>query len=98
MDLGLHSGVEVFFTAAKVTGRDFEGMGELIPVGSASVVSQRGSDEPKSWKWMMGSEATQFDVNVFALAKAAEVLACGTSQSSGKAGEAPAQPELNLCP
>ena len=75
VDIGLHSGVEVFFTAAKVTGRDLEGMGELIPVGGASVVSQRGSNDPSTWKWTMGSEATQFDVNAFALAKAAEVLA-----------------------
>ena len=75
MDVGLHSGVEVFFTTAKVTGRDLEGMGELIPVGGASVVSQWGSEDPKSWKWTMGSEAMQFDVNAFALAKAAEVLA-----------------------
>ena len=74
IDIGLHSGVEVFFTAAKVTGRDLEGTGELIPVGGASVVSQRGSEEPRTWKWTMGSEATQFDVNAFALAKAAEVL------------------------
>ena len=75
MEIGLHSSVEVIFTAAKVTGRDLEGTGELIPVGGASVVSQRGSNEPKTWKWTMGSEATQFDVNAFALAKAAEVLA-----------------------
>ena len=75
MDLGLHSGVEVIFTAAKVTGRDLEGSGELIPVGGASVVSQWGSEEPRTWKWTMGSEAMQFDVNAFALAKAAEVLA-----------------------
>ena len=52
-----------------------EGTGELIPVGGASVVSQRGSKEPKTWKWTMGSEAMQFDVNVFMLAKAVEVLA-----------------------
>ena len=75
VEIGLHLSVEVFFTAAKVTGRDLEGTGELIPVGGASVVSQRGSNEPKTWKWTMGSEATQFDVNAFALAKAAEVLA-----------------------
>ena len=75
VDVGLHSGVKVFFTAAKVMGRDLEGTGETIPVGGASVVSQRGSDDPRTWKWMMGSEATQFDVNTFALAKAAEVLA-----------------------
>ena len=75
VDIGLHSGVEVIFTAAKVTGRDLEGTGELIPVGGTSVVAQRGSEEPRTWKWTMGSEATQFDVNAFALAKAAEVLA-----------------------
>ena len=75
VDVGLHSGVEVFFTAAKVTGRDLEGTGELIPVGGASVVTQRGSEDPRTWKWTMGSEATQFNVNAFALAKAAEVLA-----------------------
>ena len=75
MDVGLHLGVEVFFTAAKVTERDLEGTGELIPVGGASVVSQRGSNDPRAWKWTMGSEAMQFDVNAFALAKAAEVLA-----------------------
>ena len=74
-DIGLHSGVKVFFTAAKVTGRDLEGTGEFIPVGGASVVSQWGSNDPKTWKWTMGSEATQFDVNAFALAKAAEVMA-----------------------
>ena len=50
VDIGLHAGVEVVFTAAKVTGRDLEGMGELIPVGGASVVSQRGGDEPRTWK------------------------------------------------
>ena len=75
VDVGLHSGVEVYYTAAKVTGRDLEGTGELIPVGGASVVSQRGSEDPRTWKWTMGSEAMQFDVNAFALAKAAEVLA-----------------------
>ena len=75
MDIGLHAGVEVIFTAAKVMGRDLEGTGELIPVGGASVVSQRGSEEPRTWKWTMGSETMQFDVNAFALAKAAEVLA-----------------------
>ena len=75
VEVGLHSSVEVLFTAAKVTGRDLEGTGELIPVGGASVVAQRGSEEPRTWKWTMGSEAMQFDVNAFALAKAAEVLA-----------------------
>ena len=75
LDVGLHLGVEVLFTAAKVMGRDLEGTGELIPVGGASVVSQWGSEDPKTWKWTMGSEATQFDVNAFTLAKAAEVLA-----------------------
>ena len=33
VDIGIHSGVEVLFTAAKVMGRDLEGTGELIPVG-----------------------------------------------------------------
>ena len=61
IDIGLHLGVEVFFTAAKVTGRDLEGTGELIPVGGASVVSQQGSEEPRTWKWTMGSEATCHD-------------------------------------
>ena len=75
VEIGLHPGVEVIFTAAKVTERDLEGTGELIPVGGASVVSQRGSNDPRTWKWTMGSEAMQFDVNAFALAKAAEVLA-----------------------
>ena len=75
VDVGLHSGVEVLFTAAKVTGRDLEGTGELIPVGGASVVTQWGGEDPRTWRWTMGSEATQFDVNAFALAKAAEVLA-----------------------
>ena len=75
VDVGLHSGVKVIFTAAKVMGRDLEGTEELIPTGGASVVSQRGSNEPNSWKWTMGSEAMQFDVNAFALAKVAEVLA-----------------------
>ena len=75
VDIGLHSGVEVIFTAAKVTERDLEGTGELILVGGASVVSQQGSNDPSTWKWTMGSETMQFDVNAFALAKAAEVLA-----------------------
>ena len=75
VEIGLHPGVEVIFTAAKVTERDLEGTGELIPVGGASVVSQRGGEDPRTWKWTMGSEAMQFDVNAFALAKAAEVLA-----------------------
>ena len=39
------------------------------------MVAQRGSEDPRTWKWTMGSEAVQFDVNAFALAKAAEVLA-----------------------
>ena len=75
VDVGLHLGVEVLFTAAKVTGRDLEGTGELIQVGGASVVTQQGGEDPRTWRWTMGSEATQFDVNAFALAKAAEVLA-----------------------
>ena len=75
MDLGLHPGIKVFITAAKVTGRDLKGTGELIPVGGASVVSSRGNSEPRTMTWTMGSEATQFDTNVFALAKAVETLA-----------------------
>ena len=53
VDVGLHSGVEVIFTAAKVTGRDLEGTGELIPVGGASVVAQWGATnpDPGSGRW-----------------------------------------------
>ena len=69
VEIGLHLNVKVFFAAAKVMGRYLEGTRELIPVGGAATVSLCGKGELRARKWTMGSEATQFNVNAFALAR-----------------------------
>ena len=71
-EIGLNSSTEVVFTSAKVTERD---VGDLTVVGGAALVSCRGGEEPKSLKRTVGSEVTQFDAGVCALAMAGESLA-----------------------
>ena len=50
-------------------------MGDLTTVGGAALVSCWGGEEPKSLKRTVGSEVTQFDAGVCALAMAGESLA-----------------------
>ena len=71
-EIGLNSSTEVIFTSAKVMERD---VGDLTMVGGAALVSCCGGEEPKSLKRTVGSEVTQFDARVCALAMAGESLA-----------------------
>ena len=71
-EIGLNSSTEVIFTSAKVMEWD---VGDLTTVGGAALVSCQGGEEPKSLKRTVGSEVTQFDMGVCALAMAGESLA-----------------------